>query len=222
VLRVSSLEELARRSQILTLHCELTERTRGIVSRSVLEALPDGAMVINTARSELLDYAALNEIVPKKALRVGLDVFPEEPQTREARYEHAILKHPGVYGTPHIGASTDEGQIAIANEAVRILRSFMVKGEVPNVVNINATSRARYQLVVRHRDRVGALANVLGVLKRHGINIQELDNTIFEGGKAACAKIRLDTRPSDACLQEIMAFSDEVLHVDLVTLPNLA
>jgi D-3-phosphoglycerate dehydrogenase / 2-oxoglutarate reductase len=66
------------------------------------------------------------------------------------------------------------------------------------------------------------LANVLGVLKRHGINIQELDNTIFEGGKAACAKIRLDTRPSDGCMQEIMAFSDEVLHVDLVTLPNLA
>jgi D-3-phosphoglycerate dehydrogenase len=63
---------------------------------------------------------------------------------------------------------------------------------------------------------------VLGVLKRHGINIQELDNTIFEGAKSACAKIRLDTRPSDACMQEMLAFSEEILHVDLVTLPNLA
>jgi D-3-phosphoglycerate dehydrogenase len=60
------------------------------------------------------------------------------------------------------------------------------------------------------------------VLKRHGINIQELDNTVFEGGHAACAKIRLDTRPTDGCMREIMAFSDEILHVDLVTLPNLA
>jgi D-3-phosphoglycerate dehydrogenase len=69
---------------------------------------------------------------------------------------------------------------------------------------------------------VGALANVLNVLKRHGINLQELENTVFEGGHAGCAKIRTDTRPSEACLTEIMAFSDEVLHVDLVTLPNLA
>jgi D-3-phosphoglycerate dehydrogenase len=222
VVRMANLEELARRSQILTIHLDLTERTRGIVSRSILEALPDGAMLINTARSELLDYRALAEIAPRKGLRLGLDVFPEEPGSRDSQYDNPILKEALVYGTPHIGASTDEGQIAIANEAVRILRSFIVKGEVPNVVNISATSRARYQLVVRHRDRIGALANVLGVLKRHGINIQELDNTIFEGAKSACAKIRLDTRPSDVCMQEIMAFSDEILHVDLVTLPNLA
>jgi len=105
---------------------------------------------------------------------------------------------------------------------VRILRGFLTKGEVLNVVNINATSWARYQLVVRHVDKVGALANVLGVLKRHGINVQELDNTVFEGGRAACAKIRLASRPPEASLQEIMAFDGEVLHVDLVTLPNLA
>jgi D-3-phosphoglycerate dehydrogenase len=222
VARVGSVEELAKRSQIFTIHLDLTEWTRQIVSRKVLEALPDGAIVINTARSELLDYRALAELVPQKNLRVGLDVFPEEPETRDSKYELRLLSGNLVYGTPHIGASTDEAQIAIANEAVRILRSFIVKGEVPNVVNISVTSGARYQLVVRHRDRIGALANVLGVLKRHGINIQELDNTIFEGGKAACAKIRLDTRPSDSCMQEIMAFSDEILHVDLVTLPNLA
>jgi len=222
VTRVNSIEELARRSQILTVHLDLTERTRQVISRSVLEALPDGAMVINTARNELLDYRALAELVPQKNLRVGLDVFPEEPETRDSHYEFRLLTSGLVYGTPHIGASTDEAQIAIANEAVRILRSFILKGEVPNVVNISVTSGARYQLVVRHRDRIGALANVLGVLKRHGINIQELDNNIFEGGKAACAKIRLDTRPSDSCMQEIMAFSDEILHVDLVTLPNMA
>jgi len=105
---------------------------------------------------------------------------------------------------------------------VRILRSFVTKGEVPNVVNIAQNTWSRYQLVVRHIDQVGALANVLAVLKRHGIHISELDNTVFEGGRAACAKIRLESRPSDACLSEIMAFSDEILHVDLVTLPNVA
>ena len=222
VTRVSSPGELAEHSDIFTVHLELNDRTRKIVDRRVLERLPDGAFFVNTARDELVDYDALLELVPRKNLRVGLDVFPSEPETRSGRFFHPIFRSGLVYATPHIGASTDEAQIAIANETVRILRSFLTKGEVPNVVNISATSWARYQLVVRHVDKVGALANVLGVLKRHGINIQELDNTVFEGGKAACAKIRLDTRPSDACLSEIMAFDDEVLHVDLVTLPNLA
>jgi D-3-phosphoglycerate dehydrogenase / 2-oxoglutarate reductase len=220
--RAKSVLELARASEILTLHVELGEGTRRIVSREVLSALPDGAMVINTAHPELVDTDALLELCEKKKLRIGLDVLPSEPPSRIAVYEHPIVHAGLVYATPHIGASTDEAQTAIATETVRILRSFIVKGEVPNVVNISHASRARYQIVVRHLDRVGALANVLAVLKRHGINIQELENTVFEGGKAGCAKIRTDTRPSEICLREIMAFSDEVLHVDLVALPNLA
>jgi len=222
VTRVASPAELAKISDIFTVHLELTERTRGLVDKNVLSQLKPGAFFINTARDELVDYDVLKELIPQKQLRVGLDVLPNEPSTRHATYRHPILDAGVVYAVPHIGASTDEAQVAIANETVRILRSFLTKGEVPNVVNIAESSWSRYQLVVRHVDQVGALANVLAVLKRHGINVQELDNTVFEGARAACAKIRLSSRPSDACLSEIMAFSGEVLHVDLVTLPNLA
>ncbi len=222
VTRVASPAELAKVSDILTVHLDLTERTRGIVDRNVLSQLKPGSFFVNTARQELVDYDALQELVAQKNLRVGLDVLPNEPNTRNASYRHPLLEAGLVYAVPHIGASTDEAQIAIANETVRILRSFLTKGEVPNVVNIAESTYSRYQLVVRHVDQVGALANVLAVLKRHGINVQELDNTVFEGARAACAKIRLSSRPSDACLSEIMAFSGEVLHVDLVTLPNLA
>ncbi|HVY26523.1 MAG TPA: phosphoglycerate dehydrogenase [Polyangiaceae bacterium] len=222
VRRVSSPAELAKVSDIFTVHLELTDRTRGIVDRKVLSQLKPGAFFVNTARDGLVDYDALLELIPQKNLRVGLDVMPGEPDTRHSTYRHPIIETGLVYAVPHIGASTDEAQIAISNETVRILRSFLTKGEVPNVVNIAESSWSRYQLVVRHVDQVGALANVLGVLKRHGINVQELDNTVFEGARAACAKIRLSSRPSDACLSEIMAFSGEVLHVDLVTLPNLA
>jgi D-3-phosphoglycerate dehydrogenase len=220
--RISNPVDLARQSEILSVHLELSERTRGIVDRKLLEALPDGAFFVNTARHELVDYDALLDLIPKKSLRVGLDVLPGEPSERTARYEHAILRAPGVYATPHLGQSTDRAQVGIASETVGILRSFVTKGEVPNVVNIAPSTWSRYQLVVRHVDRIGALANVLAVLKRHGIHISALDNTVFDGGRAACAKIRMESRPSEACLQEIMAFSDEVLHVDLVTLPNVA
>jgi D-3-phosphoglycerate dehydrogenase len=222
VTRVASPAELAKVSDIFSVHLDLTERTRGIVDRQLLSQLKAGAFFVNTARNELVDYDALLEVAAQKSLRVGLDVLPGEPDTRSSTYQHPILKSALVYAVPHIGASTDQAQLAIANETVRILRSFLTKGEVPNVVNIAESSWSRYQLVVRHVDQVGALANVLGVLKRHGINVQELDNTVFEGARAACAKIRVSSRPSDACLTEIMAFTGEVLHVDLVTLPNLA
>jgi D-3-phosphoglycerate dehydrogenase len=148
--------------------------------------------------------------------------MPGEPRERTSRYDHPILHAGLVYATPHIGASTDRAQTAIASDTVRILRSFVTKGEVPNVVNLAQSTWSRYQLVVRHVDQVGALANVLAVLKRHGIHISQLENNVFEGGRAACAKVRLEARPSEACLSEIMAFSDEILHVDLVTLPNVA
>ncbi len=217
-----SLVALAERSDVFSVHLDATERTRGMIDRRVLEALPVGAIFINTAGSSLVDYQALVDVAQRKKLRLGLDVLPDEPLQRNSSYVHPIVGMPWVCATPHIGASTDEAQDAIANETVHVLRSFLTKGEVPNVVNISATSWARYQLVVRHIEKTGALAHVLTVLKRHGIHVQELDNTVFEGGKAACAKIRVESRPSDGCLSEIMAFSSEILHVDLVSLPNLA
>ncbi len=217
----ANLEELAARSDIFTVHLPLHAQTRGIVSRRVLEALPDGAIVVNTARSEVLDYVALEELIAKKHLRVGLDVFASEPAGGSAPFEPRLLSAGTVYGTPHIGASTEQSQRAIAQETARIIRSFLTEETVPNVVNICATSPARYAIVLRMFDRVGALANSLAVLKRHGINIEEVSNTVFEGAQATCTKLRVTGRPSEACLKEIAVF-EEVLHVDVVTLPNLA
>lgn len=126
-----------------------------------------------------------------------------------------------VHGTPHIAASTEQAQRAIAMETARIIRSFLTEEDIPNVVNICATSPARYAVVLRMLDKVGVLANTLSVFKRHGINIEEISNTVFEGAIATCTKLRVTGRPNDACLREIRAF-DEVLHVDVISLPNLA
>jgi D-3-phosphoglycerate dehydrogenase len=213
----SSLEQLAARADILTLHLPLTPATRHIVNREVIEALPNGAMLLNTARAELVDEETLVELVPKKGLRVGVDVFDAEPKASHAQVTSRLLALPGVYGTPHIGASTEQAQVAIAREAVRIVKSFLEEGDVPNVVNVSVASPASFQLVVRHLDRVGVLANVLSVIKRHEINVEEVSNTVFDGAVAACAKLRLGSEPNQACLDEIAGFT-EVLHVNLVAL----
>jgi D-3-phosphoglycerate dehydrogenase / 2-oxoglutarate reductase len=222
----SSLEDLAARSQILSLHLPINDRTRGIVGQKVLGALPPRAILVNTARADLIDYAALREAVGKRKLRVALDVFPDEPKGSKDYPADlfGLPSEPGggfVYGTPHIAASTDQAQLAIASETVRVIRSFLLEAVVPNVVNVSSSSTARFQVVIRMVDKVGTFANVLNVIKRHGINVEEVTNTIFEGGGASCAKLRVVSRLNEACLAEIHAF-EEVLHVDMVPLPNLA
>lgn len=222
VAHAKNLEELASRSQIFSVHLPLTSSTRGVIDRTVFDALPAGAIFINTARAEVVDQAALADAIEKRGLRVGLDCFPDEPTAGSAAFDSALFQLDGtVYGTPHIGAATRQAEYAIANEVVRIVRSFVRAGDVPNCVNVMHTSPARYQMVVRSLDKVGVLANVLGVLKRHGLNVEELSSTIFDGAIAACTKIRVTGRPGEACVQEIKAFS-EVLHVDVVALPNMA
>ncbi len=239
-----SMDELASKSDILTVHLPLTERTRHIVNKRVLDLLPARAIFLNLAREGLVDYAALRDAVRDRGLRVGLDVYPDEPRgTKKFETDlfgvasaptgsSATTVPPSasvppassagfIYGTPHIAASTDQAQLAIAGETVRVIRSFLLEGNVPNVVNVSSASVARFQLVIRMVDKVGTFANVLSVIKRHGINVEEVTNTVFEGAVASCAKLRVVSRPSEACMNEIRAF-DEVLHVDMVTLPNLA
>ncbi|HXX68648.1 MAG TPA: NAD(P)-dependent oxidoreductase [Polyangiaceae bacterium] len=225
VSHASSIDELAGRSQILTLHLTLTDRTRRIVDARVIGMLPDRGILINAARADLVDTDALLDAVERRALRVGLDVYTDEPRASRVfpspDFFRSYASGGLVYGTPHIAAATDQAQLAIAGEAVRIIRSFLLAATVPNVVNVSSSTAARFQLVIRMIDKVGTFAHVLAVLKRHGINVEEVTNTVFEGGAAACAKLRLLLRPTEACMAEIKAF-DEVLHVDLVTLPMLA
>ena len=107
-----------------------------------------------------------------------------------------------VYGT-HTGASTDQAQEAIAAETVRIVKSFKETGQVPNVVNLAARTPATHRLVVRHRDRPGVLAQVLEAIKAEQINVQEMENIVFEGAEAAVARINLDKAPSSATLDHL-------------------
>ncbi len=213
-----SLLSLASAVDVLSVHLPLTQETRGIVSPAVLAAMKTGALFINTARAEVVDQAALLAEAKSGRLWVATDVFEGEPTSGSAAFSSELASLPNVYGTHHIGASTEQAQAAIADEAVRIVESFVTAGEVPNCVNVARRTPARHQLIVRHIDTVGVLANVLGELKEAGINVQEVSNTVFTGAQAACAKIQLDVAPSDEVLRKIRARSHEVIFVDLVAL----
>jgi D-3-phosphoglycerate dehydrogenase len=211
--RAPDLLALARASDFLSLHVALTKETRGMVSREVLGALRAGAALVNTARAELVDQAALLELVEAGRLRLGTDVFAGEPEKGQAEFDSELAKLPGVYGTHHIGASTEQAQDAIARETVRIVASFVRSGQVPNCVNVARKTPARARVVVRHLDKVGVLANVLGLIREAGINVEQVQNTVFEQAQAASCAIELDERPAEELLERIRARKDEVLFV---------
>ena len=114
-----------------------------------------------------------------------------------------MRKKPNLYGTHHIGASTDQAQEAIAAETVRIVKEFKETGKVPNVVNLARQTPATHRLVVRHLDRPGVLAAVLDAIKGEHINVQEMENIVFEGAEAAVARINLDNAPSRDMLNRL-------------------
>lgn len=206
--RYATPEDVARRADIVSVHLALTEETRGFVGESVFREMKHGAMFVNTSRAEVIDEAALAAALESKGLRAGLDVFKDEPTGGEGAFELAIGKHPSVYGTHHIGASTDQAQEAVADEAVRIVTSYLQTGRVPNCVNLAVRSAADHTLVVRHRDRVGVLAAILAPLREAGINVQEMENIVFQGGGAACARIQIVGAPPAATLSTLQAHPD--------------
>ena len=145
-------------------------------------------------------------------------MFANEPTAATGEFADALMALPNVYGTHHIGASTDQAQEAIAAETVRIVKSYKDTGRVPNVVNLAKRSAATHMLVVRHKDRPGVLAHVFDKLKEARLNVQETENIVFEGGEAAVGRINLDGAPTDDVNSRIKQNAD-VLDLQVVTLP---
>ena len=215
---VDSPEEVMSKSDIVSIHIALTKDTRGFVDAALLGHAKNGAYIINTARAEVMDYNALADAVKDKGLRVGLDVFENEPATATAEFASALASQGGVYGTHHIGASTDQAQEAIAEETVRIIRTYQDTGKVPNVVNLAKLTPATHMLVVRHRDKPGVLAHVFEYLRVAHLNVQETENIIFDGAQAAVARINLDGAPSARALDAMQSGNADILDLQLVKL----
>jgi D-3-phosphoglycerate dehydrogenase len=207
--------EVARLSDVVTVNVAATAETKHLVNAEFLAAMRPGAYLINTSRGSVVDEAALAQAIAEKKLRAGLDVFQNEPAGSKGEFASPILQVPGVYGTHHVGASTDQAQVAIAHEVIRIVQAFQATGEVPNVVNRLARSSASHVLSIRHRNRPGVLAHVFGVLAGADINVEEVENIIYHGAQATLARIHLDGAPGNGALERIRSGNADIISVEL-------
>jgi D-3-phosphoglycerate dehydrogenase len=211
----NTARDVASRADIVTVHLALTEETRGFIDSKFFGSMKEGAFFINTSRAEVVDEEAMLDAVEKNHIKAGLDVFTGEPEGKTGGFTNPLKDQINLYGTHHIGASTQQAQLAVANEAVDIVKKFLNTKQVKNCVNLLEQTPAKYVVSVHHRNRVGVLANVLRIIRDTGINVERMDNTIFQGGEGACANIQIDDELTEKSMQELENASEDVYSVTI-------
>jgi D-3-phosphoglycerate dehydrogenase len=216
----ADVDEVFRRADIISLHTALKPETRKLVNAERLALMRPNAILINTARGEVVDQAALLAALRAGKIRAGLDVFDPEPAEGVADFADPVADQPKVIGTHHIGASTEQAQAAIAQEAYRVVETFLKSGEVLNCVNLAKRTPAKWQINVRHYDRVGVLAFVLDQIRRANINVEEVKNIIFEGAAAANCRIQLGGEPTPDVLASIKNGNPDIISIEMLRIAN--
>ncbi len=210
-----SIVEAVKNADVVSLHLALAPELKGIINAEVFRAMKEGAMFINTSRAELVDEAALIAAIKEKNLKVATDVYSKEPE-QSGPFQTPLAALPNVYGTHHIGASTEQAQNAVAEETVRIVKEYLQNGQVPNCVNVMEKTPARYLLSVRHKDKVGVLAHILRVIRDNNINVQRMENIVFAGAQGACANIQIE-RPLSPDQIDALTGSSEAIYEAVLT-----
>jgi D-3-phosphoglycerate dehydrogenase len=184
----ATLEELLETSDVVSVHVPSSEGTKAFVDAEFLGHLRPGAILLNTSRGDVVDEDALLAALDAGAVRAGLDVWVDEPGSGTASWESRLAQHPAVVGTHHIGASTEQAQLATAEGVVEIVDAF-TEGRARNCVNLAPSRLGSATLTVRHLDQPGVLAQVLDLLSRERLNVEHMENHVFRGGEAAMASI---------------------------------
>lgn len=217
VIVFDNLEEMLPKADIISLHLPANSQTKGMFDEKLFSLLKPGAILINTSRAEIINEEALIKAINEKNIKVGLDVFAGEPEGKSGSVSSKLQGLPNVYVTHHIGASTEQAQNAVAEETVKILLTYKNTGTVLHWVNSAKPAENPYQLTVKHYDKPGVLASVLDVLKQGDINIEEMQNIIFDDRMVACCSLVLKTPATEDMLKVIEHNPNvlSVLHVKL-------
>jgi D-3-phosphoglycerate dehydrogenase len=171
------LDELWRRADFITLHTPLTEKTRNIINAETLAQTKRGVRLINCARGELIDEAALAAALKSgQVAGAALDVFREEPATQSV-----LFGLPNVVCTPHLGAATMEAQENVALQIAEQMSDYLLRGAISNAVNfpsISAEEAPKLKPFIALAEKLGSFA---GQLTESGIKQVQIT---YEGGVA--------------------------------------
>src|SRR5690606_27530169 len=171
------LEDIFKRSDFITLHTPMTDKTRGIINKAAFAKMKDGIRIINCARGGLIVEADLVEALQSgKVAGAGIDVFDVEPATESPFFGMA-----NVVCTPHLGASTSEAQENVALQVAEQMSDYLIKGAVTNAINmpsISADEAPRLKPFIKLAEVLGAF---VGQVTEEAIQEVEI---LFDGATA--------------------------------------
>ncbi len=199
----SEMDQLLPLCDVVSIHLPATPQTKGLFNKQMFGYMKNGAYLINTSRHDIVIEDDLLEAIKEKNIRYACDVFKGEPEAKSGEVSSKLQNNPNIYVTHHIGASTEQAQDAVAEETINIIKHFVHSGVIDHWINRAKVTDAHYQLVVKHYDKPGVLASVLDVIRSGNINIEEIENIIFEGGIAACCTLKLQTAVTADMLKTI-------------------
>lgn len=132
----ADLDTVIRQSDVITLHVPGTGDTKHLINAARLAQMKPHALIINTSRASVIDEPALIAALKEGKIRAAaVDVYDNEPAADAKEITSPLADIPNLYGSHHIGASTDQAQLAVAEETVRIVKEFKATGKVLNCVN---------------------------------------------------------------------------------------
>ncbi|MFP5378785.1 MAG: phosphoglycerate dehydrogenase [Vicinamibacteria bacterium] len=166
-----SFDELCARADYLSLHMPSTPQTRHVFDAARLAKCKPGLRIINTARGDLIDEAALAEAIASGHIGgAALDVFEQEPTK-----DHTLQQLPQVVASPHIAASTREGQEQVGVETASALRDFLKSGVIRNAVNFPSVPPEEFQRLqpwAALAERLGLLVGQMGEARLEGVSVR--------------------------------------------------
>jgi len=194
VKRASSIDEVVKHSDFLTLHVPLNERTRHLIDAKRLAHAPGRLVLLNFARDAVVDEAAVAKALAEKHLRAYVTDFPGEK----------LAGVPGVLALPHLGASTEEAEENCATMVVEQLRAFLEEGEVANSVNFPSVQMARespHRIAIANANVPNMLGQISTTMAHAGLNIHNMVNK--SKGEMAYTLVDLDSAAAPDVIRRI-------------------
>jgi D-3-phosphoglycerate dehydrogenase len=170
-----TLDELFARADFVSVHTPMTPETRGLIGKAAFAKMKKGVLVVNAARGEIVDEAALVEALDAGIVAgAALDVFAKEPPDAGS----PVVVHDRVICTPHLGASTEEAQEKVAVEVAEQMVAFFERGEIKNAVNLAPVRPELLPRLAPWLDLAGRLGSLAGqLIPGAGIEEVEIDVT---------------------------------------------
>lgn len=173
---VSTLKELLSISDFVTLHVPETPETKDMITNKELKQMKKGSYLINASRGSVVVIADLVAALKSEHIKgCAVDVFPKEPASNEEMFTSPLQGLKNVILTPHIGGSTEEAQVAIAEEVSDSLDKFLKVGSSAGAVNFPIVDIGKHgsakRIVNVHENKPGVLGEINSIISAAGANI---------------------------------------------------